>query len=180
MDVPVAHEAGQVDVRDRRDGRLAVGVEGEQGGGSGDELYDQAVQVVLRDKKVSTSYVQRRLQVGYNKAASLIGWVTIDNQSGKTFQDAKLSNESYFVKKNNLAKPQTKQAQLGGTLGDASNPAGPQWIVTGGLMAGEQGVVDGFQKIRPKAPVSPVPWQAASAPAGSASAPAASASAPKN
>jgi DNA segregation ATPase FtsK/SpoIIIE, S-DNA-T family len=41
-------------------------------GGSGDELYDQAVAVVLRDKKVSTSYVQRRLQVGYNKAASLI------------------------------------------------------------------------------------------------------------
>jgi membrane fusion protein (multidrug efflux system) len=73
-----------------------------------------------------------------------------------------------------------RPVQLGGTLGDASNPAGPQWIVTGGLMAGEQVVVDGFQKIRPKAPVSPVPWQAASAPAGSASAPAASASAPKN
>ena len=41
-------------------------------GGSGDDLYDQAVQVVLRDKKVSTSYVQRRLGVGYNKAATLI------------------------------------------------------------------------------------------------------------
>ncbi|MBK8769989.1 MAG: DNA translocase FtsK 4TM domain-containing protein [Rhizobiales bacterium] len=41
-------------------------------GGSGDDLYDQAVAVVLRDKKVSTSYIQRRLQVGYNKAASLI------------------------------------------------------------------------------------------------------------
>ncbi len=35
-------------------------------------LYDQAVKVVLRDKKSSVSYVQRRLQVGYNKAASLI------------------------------------------------------------------------------------------------------------
>jgi S-DNA-T family DNA segregation ATPase FtsK/SpoIIIE len=43
-----------------------------EGSGSGDELYDQAVAVVLRDKKVSTSYIQRRLQVGYNKAASLI------------------------------------------------------------------------------------------------------------
>jgi len=43
-----------------------------EGGGSGDDLYDQAVAVVLRDKKVSTSYIQRRLQVGYNKAASLI------------------------------------------------------------------------------------------------------------
>ena len=45
---------------------------GGEGGSSGDSLYDQAVAVVLRDKKVSTSYVQRRLQVGYNKAASLI------------------------------------------------------------------------------------------------------------
>jgi DNA segregation ATPase FtsK/SpoIIIE, S-DNA-T family len=43
-----------------------------EGGSSGDNLYDQAVAVVLRDKKVSTSYVQRRLQIGYNKAASLI------------------------------------------------------------------------------------------------------------
>ena len=45
---------------------------GDGGGASGDDLYDQAVAVVLRDKKVSTSYVQRRLQIGYNKAASLI------------------------------------------------------------------------------------------------------------
>ena len=45
---------------------------GDPEGGSGDELYDQAVAVVLRDKKVSTSYIQRRLQIGYNKAASLI------------------------------------------------------------------------------------------------------------
>ncbi len=59
------------------------------GGGSGDELYDQAVAVVLRDKKVSTSYVQRRLQVGYNKAASLIermekeGLISAANGTGK-------------------------------------------------------------------------------------------------
>jgi DNA segregation ATPase FtsK/SpoIIIE, S-DNA-T family len=58
-------------------------------GGSGDELYDQAVAVVLRDKKVSTSYVQRRLQVGYNKAASLIermekeGLISAANATGK-------------------------------------------------------------------------------------------------
>jgi membrane fusion protein (multidrug efflux system) len=74
-----------------------------------------------------------------------------------------------------------RPVQLGGMLGDASNPAGPQWIVTGGLKAGEQVVVDGFQKIRPKAPVKPVPWQAASAAAPSASGPApASAPAAKN
>ena len=36
------------------------------------DLYDQAVAVVLRDRKVSTSYIQRRLGIGYNRAASLI------------------------------------------------------------------------------------------------------------
>ncbi|MEO1253096.1 MAG: DNA translocase FtsK 4TM domain-containing protein, partial [Pseudomonadota bacterium] len=39
---------------------------------SGDALYDRAVAVVLRDRKASTSYVQRRLQIGYNRAATLI------------------------------------------------------------------------------------------------------------
>jgi len=62
---------------------------GEGGGGSGDDLYDQAVAVVTRDRKASTSYVQRRLQIGYNRAASLIermereGVVTAANHAGK-------------------------------------------------------------------------------------------------
>ena len=34
---------------------------------SGDALYDKAVAIVLRDRKASTSYVQRRLQIGYNR-----------------------------------------------------------------------------------------------------------------
>ncbi|MCR9127945.1 MAG: DNA translocase FtsK [Alphaproteobacteria bacterium] len=42
------------------------------GGGSGDDLFDQAVAVVARDRKASTSYIQRRLQIGYNRAATLI------------------------------------------------------------------------------------------------------------
>lgn len=37
-----------------------------------EELYGQAVRVVMRDKKCSTSYIQRRLGIGYNKAASLM------------------------------------------------------------------------------------------------------------
>lgn len=37
-----------------------------------DDLYQQAISVVLRDKKASTSHVQRRLQIGYNRAANLI------------------------------------------------------------------------------------------------------------
>ncbi|MGD9831997.1 MAG: efflux RND transporter periplasmic adaptor subunit [Piscinibacter sp.] len=50
-----------------------------------------------------------------------------------------------------------------------------QWVVLEGLSGGEQVVVDGFQKIRPNAPVKPVAWQ----PAGAAGAPAvAAASAP--
>ncbi len=62
---------------------------GEDGGGSGDDLYDRAVAVVTRDKKASTSYVQRRLQIGYNRAASLIermeqeGVVSPANHAGK-------------------------------------------------------------------------------------------------
>ncbi|OYX36516.1 MAG: cell division protein FtsK [Caulobacterales bacterium 32-69-10] len=63
---------------------------GEGGeGGSGDDLYDQAVAVVTRDRKASTSYIQRRLQIGYNRAASLIekmekeGVVSAANHAGK-------------------------------------------------------------------------------------------------
>ena len=36
------------------------------------DLYDRAVAIVLRDRKASTSYIQRRLSIGYNRAASLI------------------------------------------------------------------------------------------------------------
>lgn len=50
---------------------------------------------------------------------------------------------------------------------------GGQWVVLEGLKAGEQVMVDGFQKLRPNAPVKPVPWR----PAAPASAPAPVASA---
>jgi DNA segregation ATPase FtsK/SpoIIIE, S-DNA-T family len=62
---------------------------GDDYSGSGDELYDKAVNVVLTDKKVSTSYIQRRLAVGYNKAATLIermereGVISAANHAGK-------------------------------------------------------------------------------------------------
>ncbi|WP_445329450.1 DNA translocase FtsK [Xanthobacter sediminis] len=61
-------------------------------GGFGDEghdLYSQAVNVVMRDRKCSTSYIQRRLQIGYNRAASLVermeneGLVGAPNHAGK-------------------------------------------------------------------------------------------------
>ena len=59
------------------------------GSGSGDELYDKAVHIVLTDKKASTSYIQRRLAIGYNKAATLIermeqeGVISQANHAGK-------------------------------------------------------------------------------------------------
>src|SRR4029077_1003232 len=55
----------------------------------GGDLYAQAVQVVTRDRKASTSYIQRRLQIGYNRAASLIermekeGVIGQPNHAGK-------------------------------------------------------------------------------------------------
>jgi S-DNA-T family DNA segregation ATPase FtsK/SpoIIIE len=44
----------------------------EDEGSSGDLLYDQAVALVTREKKASTSFVQRHLQIGYNRAARII------------------------------------------------------------------------------------------------------------
>jgi DNA segregation ATPase FtsK/SpoIIIE, S-DNA-T family len=59
------------------------------GAPEGGDLYQQAVQVVVRDRKASTSYIQRRLQIGYNRAASLMermekeGVVGQANHAGK-------------------------------------------------------------------------------------------------
>ena len=54
-----------------------------------DALYDQAVAIVAKDRKCSTSYIQRKLAIGYNKAARLVeqmednGIVTPANHVGK-------------------------------------------------------------------------------------------------
>ena len=70
---------------DGEDGEFGL----DESGGSGDDLYDRAVAVVTRDRKASTSYVQRRLQIGYNRAATLIermeheGVVSSANHAGK-------------------------------------------------------------------------------------------------
>ncbi|MEL7153836.1 MAG: DNA translocase FtsK, partial [Pseudomonadota bacterium] len=54
-----------------------------------DALYDQAVAIVIRDRKCSTSYIQRKLAIGYNKAARLVeqmedeGVVSAANHVGK-------------------------------------------------------------------------------------------------
>jgi len=51
-------------------------------GGSGDDLYDQAVQLVISQRKASTSFVQRHLQIGYNRAARLIEQMEAQNVIG--------------------------------------------------------------------------------------------------
>jgi len=76
---------------------VTVDEEAEAAGGDGGDdsessantLYDQAVSIVLRDRKASTSYIQRRLSIGYNRAATLIeqmeneGVVGPANHAGK-------------------------------------------------------------------------------------------------
>ena len=65
------------------------GAAGSEALANSDDPYDKAVAIVLRDRKASTSYIQRRLSVGYNKAASLIermeqeGLISPANHAGK-------------------------------------------------------------------------------------------------
>ena len=62
---------------------------GEAGGSSGDDLYDQAVAIVAREGKCSTSFIQRHLKIGYNRAATIVermeseGVVSQANHVGK-------------------------------------------------------------------------------------------------
>jgi len=75
------------DLEDSEDGAVfdATGMGMVEGG----DLYSQAVAVVKRDRKASTSYIQRRLQIGYNRAASLMermeqeGIIGQPNHAGK-------------------------------------------------------------------------------------------------
>jgi S-DNA-T family DNA segregation ATPase FtsK/SpoIIIE len=76
---PDADEESEID--------LVLGLGGNTGGD--DALYDQAVAIVAKDRKCSTSYLQRKLSVGYNKAAKLVemmedqGVVSQANHVGK-------------------------------------------------------------------------------------------------
>jgi S-DNA-T family DNA segregation ATPase FtsK/SpoIIIE len=85
LDVVTADDEGEGEPESQDGAVFDKGSFGEDSG----SLYDQAVRVVLRDKKCSTSYIQRRLQVGYNKAASLVermekeGLVGAANHAGK-------------------------------------------------------------------------------------------------
>jgi len=70
------------------DGETAA-LQEEVGGASGDDIYDRAVAVVKRERKASTSLLQRKLNLGYGRAARLIdrmeaeGIVGPDRGAGK-------------------------------------------------------------------------------------------------
>ena len=78
-------------VTEENDAEQADGGYGGSGDSSSDAetLYDKAVDIVLRDRKASTSYIQRRLSIGYNRAATLIeqmekqGVISPANHAGK-------------------------------------------------------------------------------------------------
>ncbi|MDZ7928455.1 MAG: DNA translocase FtsK [Agrobacterium sp.] len=66
----VTEDADEAD--DEAEEETAVFDKTSMGDDDSDDLYEKAVKVVMRDKKCSTSYIQRRLSVGYNRAASLV------------------------------------------------------------------------------------------------------------
>ena len=54
-------------VKDSEDTRVGLGVQGDL-----DELYEEAKEIILTDQKTSISYLQRKLQIGYNRSANII------------------------------------------------------------------------------------------------------------
>jgi len=78
------------------DAPLAAG-NGGAAAASGNSLYDEAVALVIREQKASTSFVQRHLKIGYNRAATLIeemesaGVISAANHVGK--RDVLISND---------------------------------------------------------------------------------------
>ena len=65
---------------------------------AGNSLYEQAVQLVMREQKASTSFVQRHLKIGYNRAATIIedmernGVISPANHVGK--RNVLISNDA--------------------------------------------------------------------------------------
>jgi len=87
---PPSYMAGVVEGPDEERAESIDQVLGLSSGEGGDaELYDLAVAIVAKDRKCSTSYIQRKLAIGYNKAARLVeqmeeqGIVSPANHVGK-------------------------------------------------------------------------------------------------
>jgi S-DNA-T family DNA segregation ATPase FtsK/SpoIIIE len=88
--------------------------DGDSSGGGGpvgdmsssDDPYDQAVAVVLRDRKASTSYIQRRLGIGYNRAASLI----------ERMEEEGVIGPANHAGKREILVPSEEDQQMGGMM----------------------------------------------------------------
>jgi len=82
-------EPTYIDDVTREDDEPGIDLDSDDDGGSGDALYDEAVAIVCRERKASTSFIQRHLQIGYNRAARIIermekeGVVSQANRVGK-------------------------------------------------------------------------------------------------
>ncbi len=87
--VPEYLEAITTESEDTGDSGFGVPLSGGNSGSEADQIYDQAVAIVARDRKASTSYIQRRLSIGYNRAATIIermedeGVISTANHAGK-------------------------------------------------------------------------------------------------
>ena len=68
---------------------FSLGVKEDLISSNNDDLYSKAVDIVIKQQKVSTSYIQRYLQIGYNRAARIVekmeqdGIISEANNSGK-------------------------------------------------------------------------------------------------
>lgn len=83
------------------DGDLTLGAEGGAGGGEADALYDQAVAIVLKNRRASISLVQRHLRIGYNRAARLLEQM---EQSGLVSTMQSNGNREILVPAGNAAE----------------------------------------------------------------------------
>lgn len=97
-------------------------------------------------------YVRALLEEGVAEKALLVP------QQGVT-RDPKGNPVALVVTKEGMVEPRILTVDR--TVGD-------QWLVTAGIAAGDQVIVEGLQKVRPGAPASPVPFKAADAPLGGA------------
>ena len=77
------------------------GAAGEAGGGEADPMYDQAVAVVLKNRRASISLVQRHLRIGYNRAARLLEQM---EQSGMVSSMQSNGNREILVPAGNNAE----------------------------------------------------------------------------
>jgi S-DNA-T family DNA segregation ATPase FtsK/SpoIIIE len=91
---------------------------GEEGAGERDEMFDQAVEIVLASQRGSVSLLQRRLQVGYSRASRIIDQMAeaglLGEFKGSQARECMLSLEDWRAMKTSIAADQSGQSALNG------------------------------------------------------------------